>query len=297
MKSPDYRNLSFWLSFLFLVTAVCVASENPMKHQTDGNPCSSQPASKAKPEIIAHRGSSAEAPENTLAAVQLAWKQNADAVEIDVHLSKDGRIVVIHDGDTNRVAGVPKPVAEQTLAELQSLDAGSWKGPQWAGEKIPTLADILQTIPDGKKLFVEIKCGLDILPELQRVVKESKKKPEQIVFISFGYDTCTAVKKAFPNHRVYWLSEVKRDPNTQALIPLLDDLILAAQKANLDGVDLANNGVIDNDFAQKIHAAGLQLFVWTVDDPAEAKRLAQAGVAGITTNQPKQLLSALRGKE
>ena len=97
------------------------------------------------PEFIAHRGASHDAPENTLAAIQLAWRQNADAVEVDVQLSKDRHLVVIHDATTSKTAGVRKKVAAQILADLQSLDVGRWKHRKWKGEKIPTLAAALAT--------------------------------------------------------------------------------------------------------------------------------------------------------
>lgn len=247
---------------------------------------------RPRPEIIAHRGASGEAPENTLAAIRLAWRQNADAVEVDIHLSRDGRIIVLHDDDTNRVAGVPRPVAEQTLAELQTLDVGVWKDPKFAGEKIPTFQEVLRTIPDGKRMFVEIKCGAEILPELRRVVAESGKQPEQIAWISFSLEICTVLKRTFPMHRVYFLSGFSRDPNTGACTPTMDELILSAQKAHLDGLDLARQGPIQGDCMQKLRAAGLELYVWTVNDPVEAKRLAAAGAAGITTDYPKQLRDA-----
>src|SRR5438445_6957075 len=112
-------------------------------------------------EIIAHRGASYDAPENTLASVKLAWEQKADAVEIDVHLSKDGSIVVIHDANTSKVAGVRKRVSDQTLAELKGLDVGRWKGPKWASERIATLDEVLATVPERKRLFIEIKCEAD----------------------------------------------------------------------------------------------------------------------------------------
>src|SRR5438034_6344625 len=107
--------------------------------------------------IIAHRGASHDAPENTLAAVHLAWQQNADAVEIDVHLSKDGKLVVIHDATTKRTCGVSHKVRELTLAELKSLDAGKWKGRQWVGETIPTLDEVLDIVPKGRGLVIEMK--------------------------------------------------------------------------------------------------------------------------------------------
>src|SRR5262245_4724666 len=96
-----------------------------------------------KVEIVAHRGASYDAPENTLASLKLAWEQKADASEFDVFLSKDGKIVVIHDADTKRTAGVDKKVVSQTLDELRALDVGSWKNAKFKGEKIPTLDEML----------------------------------------------------------------------------------------------------------------------------------------------------------
>jgi glycerophosphoryl diester phosphodiesterase len=130
-------------------------------------------------EIIGHRGASHDAPENTLASIRLAWKQNADASETDVHLTKDGQIVVIHDFNTRRVGGRNRKVVDQTLAELKQLDVGRWKGEQWAGERIPTLAEYLAAIPDGKRLLIEIKCGPEIVPRLVQVIREARSDPSR----------------------------------------------------------------------------------------------------------------------
>jgi glycerophosphoryl diester phosphodiesterase len=164
-------------------------------------------------EIIAHRGASHSAPENTLASANLAWKRNADAVEIDVWLTKDGRIVALHDKTTERTTGRKWNVAERTLAELKTLDAGTWKDKTWAGERIPALEEILATIPDGKRLFIEIKCRAEIVPELERVLKASGKPPAQTAVISFDLDTVRAFKKQMPQLAVYWVhcNSTKRD--------------------------------------------------------------------------------------
>src|SRR5688572_9852909 len=135
-------------------------------------------------EIIAHRGASFDAPENTLAAVHLAWKQNADAVEVDVQFSKDGHIVVIHDDNTGKTAGVRRKVSAQALAELKSLDVGAWKHMKWAGERIPTLAEVFAVIPTGKRLFVEFKCGPECVPSFVRDFNTSGLRREQVVPIS-----------------------------------------------------------------------------------------------------------------
>src|SRR3954468_21594878 len=110
-------------------------------------------------EIIAHRGASWEAPENTLSAVKLAWEQGADAVEVDVQLSRDKRVVVIHDDDTRKIAGLKKKVAEQTWEDLQKLDVGRWKAARWTGERLADLDQVLATVPAGKPCFLAAECG------------------------------------------------------------------------------------------------------------------------------------------
>src|SRR5262245_24319538 len=124
-------------------------------------------------EIIAHRGASHDAPENTLAAFKEAWKQKADGGELDIFLTGDGKIIVIHDSNTKRTTGVDRKVAEHTLEELRKLDSGRWKSERFAGEKLPTLSEMLATAPKGKKVYIEVKGGPEIVPELNRVLKAS----------------------------------------------------------------------------------------------------------------------------
>lgn len=243
-------------------------------------------------EITAHRGASHDAPENTLAAFRLGWEQGADAVELDIHLSKDGHIVAIHDATTKKNIGVDKPVAEQTLDELRALDAGAWKGPQWTGEKPPTLAEALATIPEGKRIFIEIKCGAEVLPELVRVVQASGKTPAQLAIIAFNYDVAKQAKERLPSLPVYLLAAFKMDKKTGA-IPDLPTLIAKAKAARLDGLDLDYKFPIDAAFVAKVKEAGLGFYVWTVNDPTVARRLVQAGVDGITTDRPAWLREQL----
>ena len=247
----------------------------------------------ATPEIIAHRGASFDAPENTVASFKLGWEQGTDADELDIHQTKDGRIIVNHDATTKRNIGVDKPILAQTLEELRALDAGAWKGEKWRGEKLPTLEEAIATIPDGKRLFIEIKCKSEVLPELERVLKASGKQPEQLVIIAFDFPTAQAAKKLLPKLRVYWLASYKADKTTGAL-PNIDDLIAKTKAAGLDGLDLDYKFPIDAAFVAKMKAASLQLYVWTVDDAQAAKHLAQAGVDGITTNRPAWLREQLK---
>lgn len=245
-------------------------------------------------DIIAHRGASHDAPENTLAAFKLGWQQRADAVELDIWLTKDGKIVVCHDADTKRTTGIAKKIPESTLTELRVLDAGSWKDPKWKGEKLPTLDETLALIPDGKRLVIEIKCGVEVLPELERVLKAAGKPASQLVIISFSYPVCTDAKKLFPKIPVLFLSSFKQDKASGAWTPTPASLIAKAKAANLDGLNLAFKGPLDAAFVQQTHAAGLKFYVWTVDEAEVAKKLLAAGADGITTNRPEWLREQLR---
>lgn len=240
-------------------------------------------------EIIAHRGASFDAPENTVAALRLGYAQGADAGELDIRLSQDGRIVVIHDADTARVSGHKQPVAVQTLAELRTRNAGQWG--QWQGsgfaEKIPELAEILALVPAGKRLFIETKVGVEILPELGRVIRASGLAPAQLPLITFDLTTARAVKQQLPAHEVCWIVD---HPKTGTAI---EELIQKAKDAGLDGLDLNHRFPIDAEFVRKVHAAGLKLYTWTVDDPVVARNLAAVGVNGITTNRPGWLREQL----
>jgi len=247
-------------------------------------------------EIIAHRGASHDAPENTLASVNLAWKRNADAVEIDVFLTKDGKIVATHDKTPKRFGGPDRKISEQTLAELKTIDVGKWKDPKWAGERMPTLSEVLKTVPEGKRLFIEIKCGPEILPELKRVLKAAGTKPAQTVVIGFSYATMKAAKRQLPRLKVYWVVKLKQDKQTKAWRPGVATLIRKAKAAKLDGLDLGDSPVLNRADVNRVHAAGLRLFVWTVNSVEAARRLKAAGVDGITTDRPGWLKTRLSSK-
>ncbi len=240
-------------------------------------------------EFVAHRGASKEAPENTLAALKLGWQQT-DSCEIDVRLTKDGQIVLMHDETAKRTAGKDAVIAKSTLAELRELDAGSWKGAQWTGEKIPTLSEVLAIQPEKKKLFIEIKCGAEILSELERVLREAGKSPDQVIIICFKFDVMKETRKRFLNLKILWLAKPdKENPG----LPKPVDLITRAGKAGFDGLDLDYRFGIDAALVRQVSDAGLLLCVWTVDDPDAAQRLIDAGVKAITTNRPGWLRQQL----
>ena len=248
-------------------------------------------------EIIAHRGASYDAPENTLAAIRLGYEQKADGVEIDIHLTKDERVVLMHDFDTKRVGGVTNKIASQTWNELKEIEIGAWG--KWTNsnfhEHIPLLNEALALIPSGKKLFIEIKTGPEIIPALKKELDATKHKPEQLVIITFNYESAAAAKKTFPKLKTYWLVGYSKDKIT-GLYPDLTDTINKAKAIQVDGLDLNFNWPLSEATVGRIKKAGLELHVWTVDDPAKARELAALGVDSITTNRPELIREALGNK-
>ena len=241
-------------------------------------------------EIIAHRGASYLAPENTMASVMLGWEKGAD-VEVDVYLTKDNKIVVIHDKTTKRTAVTDVNVAETTSEELRKLDVGSFKSEEYAGEQIPFLADIVESIPKGRKLYVEIKCGQEILPYLKELLLESGKM-SRIVIIGFDLETVTMSKQMI-DVPTYWLKGTEKIKDTDQWIPHDPQLVQTAKEKGLDGLDVHYAGVT-REFADAVKASGLKLYVWTVDDPEEAIRLIKLGIDGITTNRPAWLREQIK---
>lgn len=244
-------------------------------------------------EIIAHRGASHDAPENTLSAMKLGWKQKADAVELDLWFSKDGKIIVFHDSTTKRYDGKARPIGSLTLAEARQLDVGTWKGEAFKGERIPSLESILETIPAGKRAVIEIKCGPEIVPELVRVLQGTGRRSNDFAVISFRHDTLAASKAALPAIEHYFLYGYEKDKKTGQL-PELAPLIKRAKDSGFDGLNLHHGWPIDKAFVGKVKDAGLKMYVWTVDDSAVAQRLVDAGVDGITTNRPEWLRNQLK---
>lgn len=239
------------------------------------------------PEIIAHRGASFDAPENTVAAIKLAWEQKADGSELDIYITKDGKLAVIHDSNTKRTAGQEFLIAKSNWDELRKLDVGSWKSAQYAGEKIPSLEEMLAQVQPGKKLFVEVKCGPEAVPEMLKAIEASKLKPEQTPVISFKSDVIAAVKKARPDLPAYWLVGLgKKAPTVEAIIA-------KAREIKADGLDLSATETLTKEYAAAIKKAGLKLYVYTVNDPTVAKRMADIGVDGITTDRPRFLREQL----
>lgn len=226
-------------------------------------------------ETIAHRGASYLAPENTVASSRLAWGLGADAVEVDIYLSKDNKIMCIHDSNTKRTTGSDHIIKETDSKVLRKLDAGSFKDPKYKGEKIPLLEEIIKAMPKGKELVVELKCGSEVLPYLEPTIRRYGRN-KRFVFIAFDLPTIINTKKVFPQNSCYWLCS---DAG------LLNKNLPQIPEAGLNGVSLSY-GIINEKVVTEVRRLNLEFFAWTIDDPKEAQRLISLGVKGITTNRP-----------
>ena len=243
-------------------------------------------------EIVAHRGFSARAPENTVAAFKLAWEQGADACELDLYLTADQQIAILHDKDTKRTTGIAGLVADATLAALQKLDAGSWKDGRYKGERIPTLAEALATLPEApdKRFFLEVKCGPEVVPVLAQQLAAWKPRAQQLCIIAFDRTVARDAKAAMPWIKVYRLSSEKgKDKKPVNLARLIED----TKADGLDGLDLGLKWKWDETLVKEVRDAGLELYVWTVNKAEDARRLAALGVDGITTDDPVLIREAL----
>ncbi len=254
-------------------------------------------------EWVAHRGESYDAPENTLSAINLAWERGNDAAEFDIHLTKDNRLITLHDPDTLRVTGGENSggtkliVKDETVEALQKLDVGQWKDAKFTGEKMPTFEDVLATAPKDKtrRFFIEIKVGPESADAFVEAIKKANLPMEQTAMISFKIDTCREIKKRLPGMKVYYLADFKPDKEAGNVVTA-EELIQTARDAKLDGLDLSFKGPIDAMFVKKVKDAGLEMYVWTIDDPEVAKRMIEAGVDGITSNRPQWLKEQVTGE-
>ena len=242
-----------------------------------------------KPLIVAHRGASFDAPENTLPAFELAWEKGADAIEGDFLLTKDNQIVCIHDKTTKRLSDQNLVVAESSLEQLKTLDVGSWKNKRYKGTQIPTISEVFATVPKGKKIFVEVKCGLEIIPYLVKEIRKSDLKMNQVRLICFNQEVIKALKETMPNYKAYWLTGFK---NKQGIWkPSLEEVLGTLQACKADGLD--SQHTIPPEFSRAVLGAGLEWHVWTINDVETAKRLAKRNIYSITTDRPKLIGSGL----
>jgi glycerophosphoryl diester phosphodiesterase len=222
--------------------------------------------------IIAHRGAAGAAPENTLASVRRALDDGADWVEIDVQETSDGQVVVVHDSDFMKLAGNPLKVWEGSVAEVQQIDIGSWFDPRFADQRVPTLQQVLEEIKGRSKLVIELKYyGHDQLLE-QRVVDivEATGMADDVVAMSLQLQGISKLQALRPD----WTA----------------GLLAATAVGDLSRLDVdflaVNQNMANRAFIRRAHAAGKQVFVWTINDALSLSRWMSMGVDGVITDEP-----------
>ena len=265
------------------------------------------PASKLvaslRPLVIAHRGYCQFAPENTLPSFKLAMVAGADLVELDYHHTKDGKLIVIHDAEldrttdaTNRWAGKKIKVETKTAAEIQSLDAGRWFDPKYAGTRVPLLAEALDTIRAGGVTLIERKAGA--APDCVKLLRE-KGLVNKVIVQSFDWEYLRAFHEQEPDQVLGALGPPKllSDGKKPSGIPKvlsakwLDELRKTGAQVAVWDKEVTKESV------QLAHQRGLKVWVYTVNDPELANKLLDMGVDGLITNNTSLIWRtlALRG--
>ena len=259
------------------------------------------PDAFSNPLIIAHRGASGEAPENTMVAFKLAWELGADGIEGDFHLTRDGHIVAIHDKDTNKVTkGKNKLIVKKTsLKELQSLDVGSWKNETYSKARIPTLEDVIDSLPEGKKFFIEIKCGTEIMKPLIKVidlkVKERPILKTNISFISFDKDVIKSCRTQWPDIEANYLESYKKIKGISKWAPNENEVFRLLKLSLASGIGTqANKEVLNPKFIKRLRLNQLSFHCWTINDVETARHFRDLGVDSITTDFPKRIREGLK---
>jgi glycerophosphoryl diester phosphodiesterase len=228
---------------------------------------------------IAHRGASEYAPENTFAAYDLALGMGANHIEIDVHLTSDGEVVVIHDDLVDRTTDGRGPVAEHTLAELEALDAGSWFGDRFAGQRIPTLEAVLEHYGHRAHLHIEIKGSTPgLVPRTVDLIGKYGAEG-QVTITSFMREALAETRSVAPDLPTGWLVGEPTDEIIEQTLALgLTQLCPRADH-------------VTPELVARLHGLGLVVRAWGVSDEALMRRVVDAGADGMTVNFPDKLLA------
>jgi glycerophosphoryl diester phosphodiesterase len=218
-------------------------------------------------------------------AFRQGWRAGADGAELDVRLTADGEVLVCHDASARRTTGRDLIVARETAAALRAADATSWKGLVHPREPMPLLGEVAAELPYARELLVELKCGAEIVPALQSL----QLPPATVGFLCFDAEILAAAKRAMPRHRCLLNVEAPRSGRHDPA-----SLLRTCRERNFAGVSLGWHAGLGRALVGALHAAGLQVAVWTVDDPAVAAKAQAISVDLLMTNDPSLLRNALR---
>jgi len=247
--------------------------------------------------VVAHRGGAALAPENTLSAFENAWKIGVDMVECDVHLSKDGELVVMHDPDVSRTTDGTGQINQMTLAEIKKLNAAAkFRNGSWAAQPPPTLGELLDLIKGKVGIQVEIKTAAGggryagIENKVADALNATGMKDKAIV-ISFDFPTLKDLKAIDSSIKTGALVNAQWMMTRMAQSP--EEIVGEVVQATGADYFMPTSGSVTEALVKATHAKGLKMGTWTVDATSEMKRLAGWGVDGITSNKPDELKQTL----
>jgi len=232
------------------------------------------------PLLIAHRGDRSRAPENTVSAVRMALEARPDLIEVDVRLSSDGHPVVIHDQELDRTTSGVGDVSAHTLAELRALDAGGWFAPEFAGEPLPTLQEMWEATAGRTRLAVELK-GEGTGGPTGRWARELDSPVAS--FLSFMPHELRALKAEFPGAELRLLGAEPLGEH-----PAREAFLSVAEELGCVGVSVLGS-LCPREALAIIHGRGLEVWVWTLNDPSEWETFVQAGADALTTDRPLEL--------
>ena len=231
--------------------------------------------------IIAHRGASAYAPENTLAAFDKALDLGAADVEFDVHFSADGQVVVIHDDTVDRTTNGSGAVAALTLAQLKSLDAGSWFAAQFSEERIPTLVELLERYKERLHFHIEVKGRAEHLSEKTIDLVRDHGWLDSVTITSFQKERLEEARAYAPEIPAGWLAR-----------EVDESMIEQARRLGLAMI-CPHAGILDGELVDRLHQKGFIVRVWGVGDEDVMRRVVEAGADGMTVDFPDKLASYL----
>lgn len=254
--------------------------------------------------IIAHRGASYKAPENTMASFKLAFQEDADGIEGDVFLTKDRKIVVFHDEDLMRICGQQGKIEEKTYAELGSCDAGSWKDSEYQNEKIPLLEDVVKMLPPHKLFFIEIKsANKEIVDHLLALLDHYPEKREQLFVISFHLDIMNLFRKKTDKYKAFYVTAAQKGSFGEDFVIRnqkdLEELVKIAIKNKIDGIDFEFDPFLSKASMDLMHKKGLISAVWCYekdDTIANMKKGQSFGINYFTSNFPGKMKDAISEK-
>ncbi|WP_284644788.1 glycerophosphodiester phosphodiesterase [Paenibacillus silviterrae] len=242
--------------------------------------------SQNKPLVIAHRGAKGEAPENTLGAFKLGLDQGCDAIELDVHLSKDGELIVIHDATMDRTTDKEGTVNEMTVAEIQRADAGRWFHEKYEGERVPLLEEVFDLVPANIMINVEIKgsYGRRLEPALVKLMQK-KNRVHNVVVSSFDFKSLQHLKLHEPEAKIGLLYDVNAMRHSD-LARLMSTPVYSLHP-HMRRIDKA-------EVADAVNQ-GLKVFPYTINEEEHMLLAIEYGVSGIITDYPGKLKALLNG--